>query len=195
MVIIGVFAAVAFVGMAANMYDSIKGRYVSDLTGMFIRARTAATAEQTQTWVQLSVQSSEVMAQLWWLDPVVTNSTYGAPVLLDNIAISEYDGNRAGDGEGYGNRPLCIYPIEVGIRPPSQGAAVAKGSGCLTDTTRVVFMPSGELRMEVSGAQVPLNGAGIVVPVIDQRVPTARRASLIQLFPAGMIRTSEVKYD
>ena len=102
-----------------------------------------------------------------------------------------------GDNDAkFGESPACIYPVEVGIRPPSQAVAVARGSDCLNDLTRIVFLPSGELSLEVTGAQVPLFGAGVMIPVVDQRLDDARTATLIEIYPGGLVRAvGGVQYD
>ena len=196
-VIIGVFASLAFPGIWKNKFDSVVARYTADVRGMIVRARTMATANQTQVWVELSVANGEVLTQLWWLDPVVASGTYGTAVLLEDVAISEFDRNFVGDNAAkFGASPVCVYPIEVGLRAPSQATAVPRGSDCLATASRIVFLPSGELSLEVGGAQVPLFGAGVTVPVVDQRISNQRRATLIEVYPGGFVRTvSGVRYD
>ncbi len=195
--IITIFAAIAFVSIGQNKFDSVLARYTADVRGMVIRARTTATLNQTQVWLELSETNGEVLTQLWWLDPVLASATYGTAVLLEDLALSEFDRNYVGDNDAkFGESPACIYPVEVGIRPPSQAVAVARGSDCLNDLTRIVFLPSGELSLEVTGAQVPLFGAGVMIPVVDQRLDDARTATLIEIYPGGLVRAvGGVQYD
>lgn len=195
-VIITIFSAVAISGMAANMFDSTYNRFIGDLRNMIIRARTLATSEQTQVWVEFSAKAYGVEAQLRWIDPVVTSATYGEIVELEDLSLSEYDGNRLGNNQGYGETPACIYPVEIGIRPPSQLQAVAASTDCLSTTSSVVFLPGGTLGFQQSGATVDLQGAGLVIPIVDQRTPASKTAAYIEVFPGGLVRvTKGVNYD
>lgn len=195
--IITIFATIAFAGIGQNKFDSVLARYTADVRGMIIRARTTATRNQTQVWLDFSEANGEVVTELWWIDPVLSSATYGTAVLLEDVAVSEFDRNFVGDNVGkFGADPVCVYPVEIGVRPPSQAVAVARGGGCLTDPSRVVFLPSGELSLEVSGARVPLFGAGVTIPVVDQRIAAERIATLIEVYPGGLVRTvGGVYYD
>ncbi|MGB1699624.1 MAG: pilus assembly FimT family protein [Nannocystaceae bacterium] len=193
--IITIFASIAFVSIGENKFDSVFARYTADLRGMFIRARTLATSNQTQ----VSIRIDDQVAELWWVDPVLSSATYGTDVLLEDLSLAEFDNNYIGDNVGkFGANPACIYPVEVGILAPSQSVAVARGDDCLSEFTRIVYLPGGEFSLETGaiGDVVPLFGAGVTIPVIDQRSESDRIATLIQLFPGGLVRTQGgVKYD
>lgn len=195
-VIITVFASVALSGMAANMFDSTYRRFIGDVTNMVVRARRLATTEQTQVWVEFSASTNGVEAQLGWIDPSPNSATYGQSVDLENLSLAEYDGNRLGNNQGYGETPACVYPLMVGIRAPSQAQSWNSDTGCLTTDSRVVFLPGGTLAYQQAGSLVDLQGAGLVIPIVDQRVPSNRSAVYVQVYPGGLVRaTMTESYD
>lgn len=195
-VIITVFASVAVSGMSANMFDSTYRRFTGDLTNMVVRARRLATTEQTQVWIEFSAATDGVEAQLGWVDPSPASATYGQSVDLENLSLAEYDGNRLGNNQGYGATPACVYPITVGVRAPSQQQSWTKDTGCLTVDSRVVFLPGGTLAYQEAGSLVDLQGAGLVIPIVDQRVPSNRSAVYVQVYPGGLVReTMTESYD
>ena len=54
----------------------------------------------------------------------------------------------------------------------------------------------GTLAYQQAGSLVDLQGAGLVIPIVDQRVPSNRSAVYVQVYPGGLVRaTMAESYD
>src|SRR5690606_14848016 len=174
--VIGVVATIAFIGLRNNQYEGAYLRFTDDLVGTMIQARNRAIDDQTLVRVEVSEDRVEV----FWIDPEdppPDPTVAGSGVLLWGNYRDRIDG-------GLISAEACITGMEPGITPPSEQNNTQMPTGCGTGLPKsIIFQPDGSFALE----DEPQPDAGMTMVVRDASSAQIYY-SIIEMYPGGLIR-------
>lgn len=182
-VVLGIVAAIAFVGIGQNTWEADYRRYTDDLEGAIHRARNAAIDDQTEVWIEFNAFAY----QMWWTDPDPASPTYNDPVELYYSDLQQYAGGRLAL-----NNDVCIRGFTKGIQAPSQANMAGIPGGCIAAGLQTLrFFPTGEMRIEVPGEPDVQRDWGGSLIIADNRVTGKPVFTVVEIFPGGLVRKRE----
>lgn len=167
--VIGIVAVVAFIGIRGNQYEGAYLRFTDDLLGTLVQSRNRAIDDQTT----VRVEAQQDQLEVWWTNPDTKQEEFLWGNYRDRI-----DGGLIGDS-------ACITGFSAGISAPSEindNNAVLP-TACLLNPQSIVFQPDGSFIDPTN----PFDDAGITL-VIRDTDSDAVEYSIIEIFPGGLIR-------
>ncbi|GEM_PF-1418083 len=171
---LAVLAATAFAGLRQDEFQGAYRRFVDDVAASFTRARNLALDEQTR--VRITIVSDRVEVRTFNQVTKVWDDVWQASVSgVDKGLIDQ-------------NKIVCVYGAQLSIKAPGRsGSAFDPPKDCLTGAQVIEFGPNGAFK-PISGI-AGMDNAGLTVWLADRRVVSKPRISVVQVFPAGLVRT------
>lgn len=181
--VLTIVAAIAFVGIGQNTWESDYRRFTDDLEGQIQRARNTAIDDQTEVWIDFTSTGYVVT----WEVPDPASPDYLQPEVLYVEDLNVYKGGRL-----VANNDVCIRGFGKGIRAPSQVQASTIPGACVTGGAHTLrFYPTGEMRIEVPSEPANQQTWGGELYIADTRVPGKPYYTIIEIFPGGLIRKQD----